>query len=161
MLAIRFAQCRWIPWAIAGCFAVVIAVNLALTYFAVHSDTGLVTEHPYELGTGYNRVLDDAAVQAALGWQGELHFRAANHLGGTIDIDLRDRDGQPLSGLSVSARLVRPLGGVADAELATTELAPGRYAAPVSLAEPGQWEVRVAARRGTDVLRFEQRIVAR
>ena len=54
------------------CFVVVIAVNGALTWFAVHSDPGLVTEHAFEAGKAYNRVIDAAATQDALGWKGHV-----------------------------------------------------------------------------------------
>lgn len=68
---------RWIPWAIAGALGVVVAVNGALAYFAVTSSTGLVSEHPFTDGNTYNRVLDAAAAQDALGWRGLLRFARA------------------------------------------------------------------------------------
>jgi len=68
---------RWIPWSFAGALGVVVMVNGALAYLAVSSSTGLVTEHPFESGNGYNRVLAAAAAQDALGWHGTLAFAAA------------------------------------------------------------------------------------
>src|SRR5262249_43192444 len=69
-----FSNYRWIPWAIAGAFLIVAVVNGALAFFALRSDTGLVSEHPFELGNGYNRVLDAGAAQDALGWHGRVSF---------------------------------------------------------------------------------------
>jgi nitrogen fixation protein FixH len=155
----RFANCRWIPWAVALCFVVVFGVNGALAYFAVHSDPGLVTEHPFELGTGYNRVLDAGAAQDALGWRGTVEWLpdAARH--GTVSITVEDADGRRLAGLAMAARLVRPVEKRPPVELVLAETAPGRYAAQAAPALPGQWEVRVVARQGKQQVQFQQRIL--
>src|SRR5690349_20089359 len=97
----RLAACRWIPWAIALSFVVVAGVNGALAYFAIESNPGLVNEHPYELGTGYNRVLDAAAAQDALGWRGAVLWLATDAQRGTVAVDLKDAAGAPLSGATL------------------------------------------------------------
>jgi nitrogen fixation protein FixH len=147
---------RWIPWAIAGALGVVVAVNGALAYFAVTSSTGLVTEHPFNAGNSYNCVLDAAAAEDALGWHGWLHVAA-----GEVVAELTDRDGQPLRGLAVSARLVRPVGPLADVRLDLSESAPGRYAAAAASERRGQWDMHVTARRGADRFELTQRIIVR
>ncbi len=152
---------RWIPWAITGCFVVVIAVNISLAYFALHSDTGLVTAHPFELGTGYNAVLDEAAAEDALGWQGAVRFADAGDGHGTLTVALTDKGGTPLSGATISGRIVRPLGAFPDSDLDLKEAASGTFTAPVGLPQAGQWEARLVARRGNDVYQFQQRIVVR
>ncbi len=128
---------RWFPWAIAVAFACVIAVNGAMAYLASSSSTGLVTEHPYESGNGYNRVLAAAAASDALGWHAAL--TAPESREGAVSVALSDRDGKPLSGLDVSAVIVRPIEPLPDLPLALTETAPGRYVAAVALSRPGQW----------------------
>jgi len=154
-----FAGCRWIPWAIALAFVVVAGVNGALAYFAVQSNPGLVSEHPYELGTGYNRVLDAAAAQDALGWHGTVEWRGSGAQRGTVAVDLMDAAGRPLSGATLTARLVRPVERLPEIDLMLAETGPGRYIAAATPPRPGQWDVRVVARQGERRFQFQQRIV--
>lgn len=154
-----FSNCRWVPWAIAGAFLIVASVNGALAYFAVHSDTGLVSEHPFELGNGYNRVLDSGAAQDALGWHGTIRFVEQAGLSGRIVAELRDPKGAPLAGLAVKAAVVRPVEPLPQQDLSLDASGQGSYGATVTFARAGQWEVRVTAARGADVYQFVQRIV--
>ncbi|HXP74239.1 MAG TPA: FixH family protein [Stellaceae bacterium] len=156
-----FSKCRWIPWTIAGLFLVVAMVNGALAYFALQSDPGLVSEHPFELGNGYNRVLDAGAAQDALGWRGVVHFAGTTGLKGQIVAELRDPSGAPLSGLSVKAAVVRPVEPLPQQDVVLDASGQGTYSALVTLTRAGQWDVRVTAERGGDVYQFVQRIVVR
>jgi nitrogen fixation protein FixH len=156
-----FSHCRWVPWAIAGAFLVVMAANGALAYFALRSDPGLVSAHPFELGNGYNRVLDAGAAQDALGWRGTVRFTGTAGSSGRIVAELRGPNGVPLGGLAVKATVVRPVEPLPPQDLALEAGDRGVYSAPVTLVRAGQWEVRVTAARGADVYRFVQRIVVR
>jgi nitrogen fixation protein FixH len=156
-----FSNGRWMPWMIAAAFLVVIAVNGALAYFAVRSDPGLVSEHPFELGNGYNRVLDAGAAEDALGWRGTVRFDAEARLDGRIIAELSDVRGAPLGGLSVTVAVVRPIEPMPEQDVTLSANGQGSYAAPITLARAGQWDVRVTATRGADVYRFVQRIVVR
>ncbi len=156
-----FSNCRWVPWAIAGAFVAVVSVNGALAYFAVESDPGLVSEHPFELGNGYNRVLDAGAAQDALGWHGIVQFVRESGLKGRIVAEMRDSAGAPLGGLVVKAAVVRPVEPLPEQGLTLDASGQGRYAATITLARAGQWDVRVTAARGSDVYQFVQRIVVR
>jgi nitrogen fixation protein FixH len=158
---LAFSNYRWIPWAIAGLFLLVAMVNGALAYFALESDPGLVSEHPFELGNGYNRVLDAGAAQDALGWHGTVRFVRDSGLSGRIVAELHDSHSAPLGGLVVKAVVVRPVDPLPKQNLALDATGPGGYAAPVTLARAGQWDVQVTAARGADVYQFVQRIVVR
>jgi nitrogen fixation protein FixH len=147
---------RWVPWVIAGGLGVVVAVNGALTYLAVTSSTGLVSEHPFTDGNTYNRVLDAGAAQDALGWHGWLHLTQ-----GEVVAELTDRDGKPLTGLAVSAKLIRPVEPLPDVTLALSETAPGHYAADIARERRGQWDVHVTARRGAQLFALTQRIIVK
>jgi len=150
---------RWVPWSIVACFAFVTAVNGALAYFALSSETGLVARHPFELGNGYNRILDAGAAQDALGWKGTAQFAPERGRAGRIVVALSDAGGAPLAGLAVTVAVVRPVEPLPEQHLTLTA-ANGRYEAPVTLTRPGQWELRVTASRGGDVYQFAERIVA-
>jgi nitrogen fixation protein FixH len=152
---------RWIPWAFVGALGLVVGVNGALAYFATATAPGLVTQHPFERGNDYNRVLDAAAAQDALGWHASLRFDAAVTGRGALVAELSDRAGQPLRGLAVTARLTRPLGPQPEIALTLAEVAPGRYVQTISLDQPGQWDVLIAAQGGAGPFFLTKRIVVK
>ncbi len=156
-----FSNCRWIPWTIAGCFVLVAMVNGALAYFALHSDNGLVAQHPFELGNGYNRILAEGAAQDALGWRSEIKFAATAGLDGRLVARITDGAGAPVSGLRVSVEVVRPIEPLPERDVALLPAGDGSYQAGVVLTRPGQWELRVTALRGTQTFKFAERVVVR
>jgi nitrogen fixation protein FixH len=122
----RFSNCSWVPWAIAGALGVVVAANVALAYFAAESSTGLVSEHPFESGNGYNRVLDAGAAQDVLGWRAALRFAPSGPRRGEVTAEFVDAAGRPLSGLQVTAEVVRPIEPLPAQGLALGESGAGR-----------------------------------
>ena len=156
---VGFDNLRWIPWMIAAVLVAVAAVNGALAYFALRSDPGLVTAHPFELGNGYNEVLAEGEAEAALGWKGTVRFVADAEHSGTIVAEVRDRAGAAVSGLSVSVTVMRPVEPLPPQRLALEATATG-YSGAVTLPRLGLWELRVTARRGVDTYRYVERIVA-
>lgn len=134
-------QGRHVFGCIAAFFAVVTAVNGIFIYFALSSWSGLTAPDAYNRGIAYNRVLDEAAAQARLGWRAEIGWRK-----GTAEARLVDRDGSPLDGLAVAAHFARPLGKGEPLDVALVATAPGRYVAAIDLPLPGQWEMQIEAR---------------
>lgn len=153
------ASHRWIPWTFVAGLAVVVAANGTLAYFAATSTTGLVTEYPFERGNDYNRVLDAAEAQDALGWQGALRFTPQGRGRGEIAVEFRDASGDPVRGLAVTTRIARPVDPLPARNIGLVETAPGHYAAAVTLERKGQWELRIGAERGRDRFAFAQRII--
>jgi nitrogen fixation protein FixH len=149
---------RWFPWGITAAMALVVAVNLVLTYFAFSSSTGLVTEHPYDEGNGYNTVLEAGAREDALGWKAAIAFDAIGKGRGEITATLKDRAGRPLTDLAVTAHLDRPVEPIPPIVLKLRDGGAGRYAAATALDRPGQWNVRIVARRGDDLYEYSDRI---
>lgn|SRR5215813_8724175 len=154
-----FTDYRWVPWAVAAALGVVMIANATLAYFAMRSDPGLVSRHPFELGNGYNRVLDAGATQDALGWHGTVRFVQESGLSGRIVAELGDPSGAPLGGLAVKVALVRPIERLPEQNLALDASGQGVYAAPITVARAGQWDIQVTAARGADVYQFVQRII--
>jgi nitrogen fixation protein FixH len=149
---------RWIPWTFVGFFVVVFAVNGVMIWFAVSSWTGLEADNSYERGLAYNRAIEAAKEQQALGWRADFRFAQTSAGRGILELDLNGRDGARLQGARVDALLVRPTQEGHDFELALGEREPGRYLAEVELPLPGQWEVRLAARTRGEVYRLSPRI---
>lgn len=134
-------------------FAVVLAANVVLVYFALASWPGLAYENPSERGRKFNQVLQAEEKAHGLGWNFALRY-----VDNAVEVQVVDASGAALDDLALTGTLVRPLGAIADMPLAFGAVAPGVYRAPVDLVAPGQWEVRVAATRGEarahEALRF-------
>ena len=152
---------RWFPWGIASAMAAVVAVNLALTYFAVTSSTGLVTKHPFDEGNGYNAILAAAARGDALGWHGKLAIAPQKAGPVVLGATITDKDNALLAGLAVTAHIERPVEPVPEIELSLPEANPGHYTARAELNRAGQWDVRIVARRGDDLYEFSERILVK
>ncbi len=134
-------------------FAVVLAANVVLVYFALASWPGLAYENPSERGRKFNQVLQAEEKAHGLGWRFALRYVDAS-----VEMRIADARGAAIEDLTLTGTLVRPLGEIADTRLSFGAVAPGVYRAPVDLVAPGQWEVRVAATRGEarahEALRF-------
>ena len=134
--------------AVLGMFAIVILVNLTFVYFALDSWTGLTTENPYQEGLAYNQVLAARDAQRDLGWQGDLTLGTAAGGEDSVTITLKDKAGQPLSGLELTGNLRRPTREDIDQSLVWREQAPGAYNALVALPQRGNWDLVVSASDG-------------
>lgn len=152
---------RFIPWFFVAGFAIVIAVNGTLIYFAQSSFSGLDTEHPYERGLDYNRTLAAAAAQAELGWHSEVTLTAAPNGRHEVAVRLADDRAQPIDGLEVEVYLRRPANSHLDLSVPLQRQGNGRYAAEVALPALGQWEVRIVARDGELSWQESERLFAR
>ena len=142
---------RWIPWSFVGFFLVVFLVNGIMLYFALGSWTGITTDDAYKKGLAYNDRLAEAEAQAKLGWQTRLAVPKEAGVDSEIVLTLRDRDGGPVSGAEVRARLVRPTHEGYDQEVSLVGDGRGQYRAAVALPLPGLWvaQVHVAHDRGS------------
>ncbi|WP_292026701.1 FixH family protein [Brevundimonas sp. UBA2416] len=126
--------------AMVAFFGVIIAVNTVFLTQAYRSHPGQVAPKPYEAGLIYNAELERQRAQLALGW------RAAAEAGADgLIVLMQDRDGAPISGLTVTATLQRPATEHGRTELALTETAPGRYGG-AKAGLTGAWDTRIEAR---------------
>jgi nitrogen fixation protein FixH len=144
---------RWIPWAFVGAFVVVIAVNVLLAVEASRSWTGVVTETPFDTGNDYNRILDETAHEAALGWK--VAAQTAPIEDGKVRItvaidgaDVRDLDGT----------LLRPVGMHAPVPLNFAPVAPGRFQVDIKLPEAGNWDLHLIVRGAAGQLHTTRRL---
>jgi nitrogen fixation protein FixH len=130
---------RWIPWYIVGFFVVVAILDGIFVYVATSTHTGVITRESYERGLAYNETVEAAEKSAALGWKSTLDLVA----GSDLMFVLNDKAGAPLSGATVTARMVRPTQDGHDFELPLEETAAGEYRAPVTFPLDGLWDVRI------------------
>ncbi len=138
---------RVFMWLVAF-FGVIFAVNMAFVYFALDSWPGLTTKSAYEEGLAYNKTLDQAAQQDALGWQSRVVLSASTPRGRVLDVTLMGPEG-PLHSLTVNALLRRPLGEGRETTVILDGEGAGRYVALLRLPVPGRWQVLLTARDGS------------
>ncbi len=120
-------------------FGVIIAVNAVFLTLALRSYPGEVSVTPYEDGLAYNSRLAQQARQARLGWRA-----AARAEPGAVLVEIADRVGRPVDGVTLRGRLQRPATQAGRIDIAFSEVAPGRYRAEAA-ADAGAWDLWVQA----------------
>jgi nitrogen fixation protein FixH len=155
-----FAQDRWIPWTFVAGFVVVVAVNAVMVQIALSSFSGLATRSPYERGVAYNRVLDEAQRQAALGWQVDVSFASAGResRAGRLEIIARDTAGAALDAARVQAILTRPVERIEAVELTAPSVGAGRFEAFLNVPLAGQWDLQLIIHRGDQRMDLRRRL---
>lgn len=152
----------WYPWLFVGAFAVIIAVNGVMAYFALSTWTGLETDKAFQRGQQFNALLAQQAAQDQLGWTTHLAFEpqptAENPRAGFVSLRFRDAEGQGVNSLAINALAMRPTHEGFDQDLKFTGRGNGLYVAHAALPLPGQWELRLTARRADETFSLKQRI---
>lgn len=137
----------WYPYIFVGMFAIVIAVNGTLAYFATSTFTGLETEGAYDKGLTYNQNLALAKAQAELGWTVDTN---AEPIAGSVPkvaltVTYKDRSGKPVEGLEVSVRMIRPTTKGYDHDVTLEPMGKGAYGIVHDLPLKGVWDMDLAA----------------
>ena len=138
---------RYIPWLFVGGFALVVAVNATMIWFAVGSFSGLYTEKPRDRGLHYNQVLARQQQRDALGWRVETAWQPDS---GRLEVAVFDAEGRPLAPSRLAAELVRPVKKRLPIGVALGATDSGRFAGYVDLPERGNWDLDVVVERGSE-----------
>jgi nitrogen fixation protein FixH len=125
-------------------FGVVIAVNIYFAFAAVGTFPGEDVTHPYIQGLEYNRTLSQHRAQQGQGWQVTAGLEPASR-GAALAIELRQRDGTPLTGAHIDGALRWPADSHRDRALAFRESGNGRYVADLASLAEGDWDLRATA----------------
>lgn len=120
-------------------FLAFITVDVCMATIAIKTRTGLITDHPYEKGLEYNKLIKAADEQAELHWKGNIDY--AN---GELSFTLRDANGKPLKVESAEAQFLRPTQSGLDFNMPMQISDENIHATPAFPAK-GLWEVRVIA----------------
>lgn len=145
-MAERVITGRHVLIGVVAFFGVIFAANGAFLYSALSTYTGVVSDEPYRKGLHYNARIQADKVQHALGWTSDITLAKG---GDGIDIVLRDRAGNPVSGLALEGRIGRPATQAMDIALALQEGQPGHYRAKFAALAEGAWQLDVRAKRLT------------
>jgi nitrogen fixation protein FixH len=159
-LAMATDRSRWIPYAFLGFFAVVLLANGAMIWLAFATWTGLETEGAYQKGLAYNRTLEEAETQAALGWQVDLELGQEGQAL-TLHLTLADRHGDLIEDADVTAAFVRPTHEGHDRVVAVPHRYGGAYVAEIALPLAGQWDLQLTVAAAGERWRETRRVYLR
>lgn len=148
-----------IPWIIAGGFGVVFAVNAIMVYVAATTWPGIAVNRAYDKGLTYNRNLEAASRQEALGWSASIETAISGSLAGTARVTIVDAAGLPLHRATASLSFERPTHEGYDFAVPLTPEGNGVYTAPFSVPLPGLWDLRLIASQGDDRLVVTERVM--
>ncbi|MBC7951978.1 MAG: FixH family protein [Rhodospirillaceae bacterium] len=152
----------WYPYIFVGCFMIVVAVNAGMAYFATSTFSGISTVGAYQKGLAYNQNIAMAKAQEALGWKVETKVKPVNDslaVKADIAVSYRDRDGKPVEGLDVRARLVRPTAKGYDQDLPLAPMGNGLYGGVYTLPLNGVWDMDMVAIKPDVAYEHAQRFV--
>ena len=130
--------------ALLGFFGVVIAVNIYFAVAAVGTFPGEDVTHPYIQGLEYNRTLAEHRAQQMRGWRVAASLTPAPG-GAALRIDLKERNGAPLTGAKLEGTLRWPADAHRDRPLVFREQEGGEYVAVVDGLAEGNWDLRATA----------------
>lgn len=122
-------------WYFVAFFGFIAAVNAVMVTLALRTHSGTVTDHAYEKGLAYNRVIEANEKQETLGWEGKIDYRD-----GMLHFALSDKEGHALPPEKATATLTRPTQQGMDFSVELTG-----SQTPVSFPANGLWEVRIDA----------------
>lgn len=145
---------RLIPWYFVLFFVVIALVDTVMVTLAVTTHTGTVTDHPYEKGLAYNKVVEAAQAQKNLGWKGQIDFKVTDGNSGVLTFTLTDESGAVIIPDSVKADFFRPAQAGMDFSIVLDE-----EKTSVEFPLPGLWEARIYAKKGKQTYQQAKRIV--
>jgi nitrogen fixation protein FixH len=121
-----------------GFFGLVTAVNGVFIALALGTFPGMTDANPYQNGLAYNRVLDAAESQRALGWR--LDLAIDNRDPALLSLRVFDKEQKPVEGLRIAGGLRRPSDKHSDREVALDTIAPGVYQMTMPALPAGNWD---------------------
>jgi nitrogen fixation protein FixH len=130
-------------------FGVIIAVNMVMATFAARTFSGTIVDNSYVASQQYNRWLDEAHAQQALGWR-----LTAERDGDHALVVLPS-----VPDARINATAIHPLGRLPDINLHFRAAAPGRYQSIEAL-PAGRWRLELRVRQGYREARFVDEVPA-
>ncbi len=166
---------HWAPVIIVAFFAFIIVVDVVFVGLAQTGITGIfehllpqprsgapvvdsrfpgTVSHAFqEKEAQYNAYLEQVRRQRARGWKVRKGWLGGARAGvdSVFQVEVRDRDGRPLSGARVGGRFLRPSNSALDRSFTMNEIQPGLYRAGIRLPAPGIWDLVLHVRKGGDL----------
>ena len=152
------ARSRYIPWLFVAGFALVVAVNGIMMWFAIGSFSGLYASKSRDRGLHYNEVIAAQKTRDALGWRVETVWRAES---GRMEVAAFDKDGNALTGADAFVQLIRPAERRPPVELSLDNAGAGRFAGHVDLPARGNWDLDIIVERNGQRFALTRRMFLR
>jgi len=122
-------------------FGVVIGVNVTMAKLAIKTLPGTEVDSAYTASLGYETEILAARDQSARNWKVDAHIERLAGGAALLQVEARDRDGRPVTGLKFQGRFERPPDKRADLAIALAEVGIGIYRGRLDAVAPGQWDL--------------------
>ena len=134
---------RMVLFMMVAFFGVVIGVNLIMMRLAIRTLPGTEVDSAYSASLAYEKEIATARAQSARNWKVDAHVERSGQGGATLQVEVRDHDGRPMSGLKFQGHFERPADKRSDQAVALAETGIGIYRGSATLIAPGQWDLVV------------------
>ena len=154
---------RW-PALLIGFLVMSITANGILVYVATRPDVPRPIKDYYRRSLSWDADRALLAASRQLGWSVNIKVPAGQQFALSqrrpVDVVVRDRQGQPVTGLTGRLFAMRPADTSLNGFSPLTELPhrPGSYRTLARLAAPGLWELSIDARQGETPFVYTTRI---
>ena len=132
---------RKVLFMLVAFFGVVIGVNLIMMRLAIQTLPGTEVDSAYSASLAYESEIAAAHDQNARNWSVDAHIGRDSAGGATVEVEARDNNGAPMSGLKFQGRFERPADRRADQRVALAEVGIGIYRGNALTIAPGQWDL--------------------
>lgn len=122
-------------------FGVVVGVNMVMMKLAIQTLPGTEVDSAYSASLAYESEIAAAHDQNARSWKVDAHIGRDSRGGATLQVEARDKNGTPMSGLKFKGRFERPTDRRADKPVALAETGIGIYRGNAAGITPGQWDL--------------------
>src|SRR5713226_2367975 len=119
-------------------FGVVFGVNFLMMKLAIDTLPGTEVDSAYSASVAYENEIGAAHDQNARNWKVDAHVQRGVDGGATLQVEARDNNGRPMSGLKFQGRFERPTDRRADQIVTLAETGIGVYSGNASSIAAGQ-----------------------
>ena len=131
---------RKVLFILVAFFGVVFAVNFTMMQLAIQTLPGTEVDSAYSASLAYEKEIVASHDQNARNWKVDAHVERGGQGGATLQVEARDDNGKPVSGLKFQGRFERPTDRRADQPMDLAETGIGIYRGSAVIA-PGQWDL--------------------
>ena len=142
-----------------GFFGVMFIANGFFVYYARTSWPGVVEDSPYQASQNYNKTLAEAEEQKLRDWHMALSLKRRQQ-DVFLVIEAKDKDGKPLTDLTIEATVGRQVTEDYDHALTLSPAGDGIYQGEIGSLDPGRWRVEFEALQQGQLLFRTHEIVA-
>lgn len=137
-----------------GFFGIILAINVYFAFAAVKTFRGEDVPRSYRQGLEYNQTIAARATQNKMGWRVRYNTVSLGEGQSDLIIAISDKNGVPISGLSLSGILRHPTDTKRDLAVNLTEEKSGKYKSTLVIPN-GQWTLMAAARNAQQSFDFQ------